>query len=102
MVLLLKQESIELNEIFLAKNAKYFRNALVLYSVDEAPKKQYLEMILRDAISTHTLEKASDISLKSTKRKYGSIGGYEIGKYRYGYHHVIEHKEKETDKKKAN
>lgn len=40
----------ELNTMFLNEQHKFLRNSLVLYSVKEAPEKQYLEKIMRDAI----------------------------------------------------
>jgi cell filamentation protein len=80
MLFFLKQRHIRLNESFLAKYAKYFRNALVLYSVDEAPEKDHLEGMLDDAVS-------AKIETESGK-KYETLGQYKVKNYQYGYHHL--------------
>lgn len=90
MLFFLKQRHLRFNEDFLGKHAKYFRNALVLYSVDEAPEKEPLETILEDAVSARVLGKADE-------PKYQTIKDYKIEKYQYGYHHL---KENSDDKKK--
>jgi cell filamentation protein len=85
MLLFLKQKHIKLNENFLAKHAKYYRNALVLYSVDEAPEKQHLEQILEDAVS-------AKIITEKDEEKYTTLKQYKIDNYRYGYHHAKDEK----------
>lgn len=78
--LLLKQNNFELNTKLIGDNAKYFRNALVMASLDEYSEYQYLETILKDALSTN-----KTILIKN---KYETINDIEMGKYKYNYHTI--------------
>ena len=75
---LLKTVGLHLNIDFLGKNAKYFRNALVVASLYSASRKEYLRGIINDCASVKN----------SSTNKYETIGGYEIKKYAYSNHTV--------------
>ena len=73
---LLKTIGIHINIDFLGKNAKYFRNALVLASLYSASKPEYLFGIIADCTT-----------IKNTStNKYETIEGYEVNKYSYQNH----------------
>lgn len=74
--LFLKQLSLNVNVDFIGKHAKYFRNALVLASIDEYSEYEHLTNILLDSISI----KDSDGG------KYKTIRDYEVEKYEYRKH----------------
>ena len=57
----------------------YFRNALVLASIDEYSEYNYLEEILKDSISFKIVNDELNI-------KYQTIKGYDLDKYEYNYH----------------
>lgn len=78
----MKKLNIKLNSDFLGKNAKYFRNALVLASIDEYSEYEHLENILIDAMNITNDSTISD--------KYKSIKGYDLKNYKYNYHHIKE------------
>lgn len=67
------------NKEFIDKHAKYFRNALVLASIGEYSKYNYLEEILKDTISFKVVD--DDINIK-----YQTIKDYKLNKYEYNYH----------------
>lgn len=73
---LLKTIGVHINIDFLGKNAKYFRNALVLASLYSASKTEYLFGIIADCTSIKN----------STTNKYETINGYEVNKYSYQNH----------------
>ncbi|MCR5309276.1 MAG: Fic family protein [Bacilli bacterium] len=73
---LLKTIGVHINIEFLGKNAKYFRNALVLASLYSASKPEYLFGIIADCTTIKNL---------STNR-YETINGYHVDKYSYQNH----------------
>ena len=73
---LLKTIGVHINIDFLGKNAKYFRNALVLASLYSANKPEYLFGIIADCTTIKNL----------TTNKYETINGYEVDKYSYQNH----------------
>lgn len=73
---LLKTIGVHINIDFLGKNAKYFRNALVLASLYSASKPEYLFGIIADCTTTRNL----------ITNKYETINGYEVNKYSYQNH----------------
>ena len=73
---LLKTLGIHINLDFLGKNAKYFRNALVLASLYSKSKPEFLFGIIADCVT-----------IKNTStNKYETINGYEVDKYAYQNH----------------
>lgn len=75
---LLKTIGVHINIDFLGKNAKYFRNALVLASLYSQSKPEYLFGIVADCTT-----------IKNTStNKYETINGYEVDKYSYQNHTV--------------
>ena len=77
---LLKTIGININIDFLGKNAKYFRNALVLASLYSASKPEYLFGIIADCTTIKNL----------ATNKYETINGYEVNKYSYQNHTIEE------------
>ena len=75
---LLKTIGVHINIDFLGKNAKYFRNALVLASLYSASKPEYLFGIIADCTTIKNL----------TTNKYETINGYEVDKYSYQNHTI--------------
>ena len=75
----LKSINFKLNNGFLSEHAKYFRNALVLASIDEYSEYEHLEAILSDSISFK-------IETKNHDKRYQTIKGYDLSKYQYNYH----------------
>lgn len=74
--LLMKQIGLKVNADFIGKHAKFFRNALVLASIDQYSEYEHLTNILLDSVST-----------KSVKDdKYQTIREYEVEKYEYRKH----------------
>ena len=73
---LLKTIGVHINIDFLGKNAKYFRNALVLASLYSATKPEYLFGIIADCTTIKNL----------ATNKYETIDGYEVNKYSYQNH----------------
>ena len=78
--LLLKQYGISFNFEIISKHAKYFRNALVMASLDESPEIHYLENMLFDSVNIKPI--SSNIS------KYKKIKDYEVETYEYNYHYT--------------
>ncbi|MBE6143544.1 MAG: hypothetical protein E7177_06140 [Erysipelotrichaceae bacterium] len=76
---LLKKHGFKLNRDFIGKHAKYFRNALVLASICEYSEYEHLEEILKDSISYKVLK-------QDKQKKYETIRGYNLEKYKYNYH----------------
>lgn len=74
--LFLKQISLKVNIDFIGKHAKYFRNALVLASIDQYSEYEYLTNILMDSISLKIINEG----------KYKTIREYEVEKYEYSGH----------------
>lgn len=77
---LTKKIGMKLNTSFIEHNAKFFRNALVMASIDEYSEYQYLEGFLVDAIATRT--NTYDIE------KYKLINDYNLDEYEYNYHEM--------------
>lgn len=73
---LLKTIGVHINIDFLGKNAKYFRNALVLASLYDKSKPEYLFGIIADCTTIKNL----------TKNNYETINGYDVDKYSYQNH----------------
>ena len=73
---LLKTIGVHINIDFLGKNAKYFRNALVLASLYSKSKPEYLFGIIADCTTIKNL----------ATNKYETIDGYEFDKYSYQNH----------------
>lgn len=74
--LFMKQLSLKLNVDFIGKHAKFFRNALVLASIDQYSEYEHLTNILLDSIS---------LKISNTE-KYKTIREYEVEKYEYTGH----------------
>lgn len=75
----LKNLGFKVNNEFIGKHAKYFRNALVLSSIGEYSEYNYLEEILKDSVSFKNIKKLDET-------KYQTIRGYNLDKYEYNYH----------------
>lgn len=75
---LLKKMNLHINTKFLEKNAKYFRNALVLNSLYSKSKPEYIQGIVFDST---TLKNVSTT-------KYVTIEGFEVNKYNYSNHTI--------------
>lgn len=73
---LLKTIGVHINIDFLGKNAKYFRNALVLASLYSESKPEYLFGIIADCTTIKSL----------AKNNYETINGYEVDTYSYQNH----------------
>lgn len=76
--LFVKQIELKVNIDFIGKHAKYFRNALVMASIDEYSEYEHLKNILMDSISL------KDIN----ENKYKTIKEYEVEKYSYQTHNI--------------
>jgi cell filamentation protein len=79
-LLFLKQKGFEFDVNVIAKNAKYFRNALVMASLNEYAEYNYLQNILLDAIDGKQIEQSPT--------KYKKIKDFDINQYEYNYHEV--------------
>lgn len=75
----LKNIGFKVNNEFIGKHAKYFRNALVLSSIGEYSEFNYLEEILKDSVSFKNMNSIDE-------NKYQTIRGYNLEKYEYNYH----------------
>ena len=76
--LFVRQIELKVNIDFIGKHAKYFRNALVMASIDEYSEYEHLTNILMDSISL------KDIN----ENKYKTIKEYEVEKYTYQTHKI--------------
>ena len=74
--LLMRQIGLKVNTDFIGKHAKFFRNALVLASIDQYSEYEHLTNILLDSVSTKII----------TEDKYQTIREYEVEKYEYRKH----------------
>lgn len=75
---LIKKLNLHINIDFISRNAKYFRNALVLSCLYSLSKKEYLLGIVVDSTT-----------FKNAKhKKYETIEGIEVEKYSYTNHTV--------------
>lgn len=84
----LKGYGIDLNQEFLKNHAKFFRNALVMSSIDDYSEYGHLQNILDDAIIYTGVNKAK--SAKLDKSKYSTIKGIDMDNYAYNYHSTKE------------
>lgn len=75
---LLKTLGMHINTGFIAKNSKYFRNAVVLASIYSLSNKTYLIEIIKDTVA---------IKIPNSD-KYKSINGYDVEKYNYNEHTI--------------
>lgn len=73
--LFMKQINLKADTKFIGDHAKYFRNALVLASIDQYSEYEHLTNILMDSIST-----------KAKTGDYKTIRQYEVEKYEYTTH----------------
>ena len=78
MSLFAKKINLKLDIDFVAKHAKYFRNAMVLNSIGEYSEPEHLEMFLSDALMIR--------NTRDSQGKYKTINGYELDKYQYRQH----------------
>ncbi len=74
--LFMKQLSLKVNVDFIGQHAKFFRNALVLASIDQYSEYEHLTNILLDSISLKI----------PSEGKYKTIREYEVEKYEYTGH----------------
>lgn len=74
--LLMKQIGLRVNAAFIDKHAKFFRNALVLASIDQYSECEHLTNILLDSVETKIVPDG----------KYQTIREYEVEKYEYRKH----------------
>lgn len=81
-VLCLKQKNIAIDEQMLKKHAAYFRNSLVMASIGIHSEMGYLENILYDALFSDNNKSL----VETNSKKYSTINGYDISKYKYNYH----------------
>ena len=72
----MKQLGLKVNIDFIGKHAKFFRNALVLASIDQYSEYEHLTSILMDSISLKEVDSG----------KYKTIREYEVDKYEYREH----------------
>ncbi len=73
---LIKTIGLHINIEFLGKNAKYFRNSLVLASIYRSSKPEYLQGIISDAVTSKNI----------VTNKYETLEGFEVNKYSYQNH----------------
>lgn len=74
--LFMKQIKLKVDTKFIGEHAKFFRNALVLASIDQYSEYEHLTNILMDSISTKTAKNG----------EYKTIRQYEVDKYEYTSH----------------
>ena len=74
--LLMKQINLNVNVLFISNHAKFFRNALVMASIDEYSEFEHLKNILLDSVSMK----------ETNENKYKTIREYEVEKYQYRNH----------------
>lgn len=76
----MKKQNLKLNIDFIGDHSKYFRNALVLASIEKYSEYEHLELILNDATSIKRIVDG--------EKKYQTIKDYSLEKYEYNYHHM--------------
>lgn len=74
--LFMKQIKMDVNINFIGKHAKFFRNALVLASIDQYSEYEHLTNILTDSISVES----------SSSKDYKTIKEYDVEEYEYRNH----------------
>lgn len=72
----MKQLKLKVNIDFIGKHAKFFRNALVLASIDQYSEYNHLTNILMDSIYFKV----------ENEGKYKTIKEYDVEKYEYRTH----------------
>lgn len=72
----MKQINLKVNVLFISNHAKFFRNALVMASIDEYSEFEHLKNILLDSVSMK----------ETNENKYKTIREYEVEKYQYRNH----------------
>lgn len=77
--LLLNQNGFKYNAEIIHKNAKFFRNALVMASLGKYAEYNYLQTILTDVIEGKSTDSGE---------KYKKIKEYQVDNYRYEYHKI--------------
>ena len=83
MFFFLKYHNYSLDEKLLRRHAAYFRNALVMASLDEYSEYHYLEKILGDAVIHNS---SSRKKTPSKSNKYDKIRDVNMENYTYNYH----------------
>lgn len=78
--LLLNHLGITFNIEIISTHAKYFRNALVMASLDERPEQHFLENMLFDSIHINPIGRKTS--------KYKKIKDYSVETYEYDYHYI--------------
>lgn len=73
---LIKKAGLHISTDYLAKNGKYFRNALALSSLYSSSKPEYLFGIVEDSVTIKNI----------SSKKYETINGVEVDKYSYVNH----------------
>lgn len=67
------------NAELLSQHAGYLREALVLAAVEEAPERQYLLRLIKDAF---TIEETDELQMvEHPSEQYQTIGNYNVTKY---------------------
>lgn len=84
--LFLMKHNYTIDEKLLKTHAAYFRNALVMASIDEYSECQYLESILSDAIIFKVDRKPVK---KVPVHRYEKIKDIDMKNYKYNYHQRI-------------
>ena len=74
--LFMKQIGFKVNVDFIGENAKFFRSALVMASIDQYSEYEHLTKILMDSVLTKELSGDG----------YQTINEYEVEKYKYRKH----------------
>ena len=72
----MKQINLKVNVLFISNHAKFFRNALVMASIDEYSEFEHLKNILLDSVSMK----------ETNENKYKTIREYEVEKYQHRNH----------------
>lgn len=85
----LKNHDFTLNVKLLKENAKFFRNALVMSSLDKYSELAHLQNILNDVIDNKNASK-KESKVKPSNEKYKTIKGIKMENYNYNYHAVKE------------
>jgi cell filamentation protein len=83
--LFVKQKlNLNINHELLQKHAKFFRNALVMASIQPYEETSHLKIILTDSLSRSNKKPGKTKQIKTNK--YNNINQYKINQYRYNYH----------------
>lgn len=82
--LLTNHKSIYFNDSIIAENPNYFRSALALAAVEEAPEDSFLMKMMRDVLSQNTLQHGEDNKIESSST-YKVIGNMDTTKMNESY-----------------